>query len=100
MATCAEIIAGSAAQFGTSGVRGLVEELDDATCFAYTSAFLTHLKTSQGLKPGMSVWVGIRPAWRLHVWQRLFMWDAARFSVALFQRPPWPTARCRTRRQR
>ena len=64
MATCAEIIAGSAAQFGTSGVRGLVEELDDATCFAYTSAFLTHLKTTQGLKPGMSVWVGmdLRPS--------------------------------------
>ena len=64
MATCADIISNSAAQFGTSGVRGLVEELDDATCFAYTSAFLTHLKTSQGLKPGMSVWVGmdLRPS--------------------------------------
>lgn len=64
MAICAEIIANSAAQFGTSGVRGLVEELDDATCFAYTSAFLTHLKTEHGLKPGMPVWIGmdLRPS--------------------------------------
>ena len=64
MTTCAAIIANSAAQFGTSGVRGLVEDLDDATCFAYTGAFLAHLKVNHGLRPGMSVWVGmdLRPS--------------------------------------
>ena len=64
MATCGDIIAQSEAQFGTSGVRGPVEALDDATCFAYTYAFLQHLKDNHGLKPGASVWVGmdLRPS--------------------------------------
>jgi len=64
MTICADIIAGSDAQFGTSGVRGLVEALNDATCFAYTYAFLVHLKNSRGLMDGASVWVGmdLRPS--------------------------------------
>ncbi len=64
MTSCADIIANSDAQFGTSGVRGLVEDLNDATCVAYTYAFLQHLKTSKGLKQGASVWVGmdLRPS--------------------------------------
>ena len=64
MVTCGDIIAHSEAQFGTSGVRGLVEALDDATCFSYTYAFLQHLKVIQGLKTGASVWVGmdLRPS--------------------------------------
>ncbi|MEP1208940.1 MAG: phosphomannomutase [Rhizobiaceae bacterium] len=64
MTSCADIIAGSDAQFGTSGVRGLVEDLDDATCFAYTYGFLQHLKTSQGLQEGSPVWLGmdLRPS--------------------------------------
>jgi len=64
MPPCAEIIATSKAAFGTSGVRGLVSELNDATCFAYTTAFLSHMKTSRGLKQGASVWVGhdLRPS--------------------------------------
>lgn len=66
MTSCAEIIDQSDAQFGTSGVRGLVEELNDATCFAYTFAFLNYLKSSQGLKQGNLVWVGmdLRPSSR------------------------------------
>ena len=64
MSTCAEIIATSKAAFGTSGVRGLVSELTDATCFAYTTAFLSYMKISQGLKAGASVWIGhdLRPS--------------------------------------
>ena len=64
MTSCADIIAGSDAQFGTSGVRGLVEDLDDATCFAYTYSFLQHLKANQSFKDGSSVWVGmdLRPS--------------------------------------
>lgn len=64
MTTCADIISTSAAKFGTSGVRGLVEELDDATCYAYTLAFLSHLKNSRGLPDGSNVWVAmdLRPS--------------------------------------
>ncbi|MGI9366479.1 MAG: phosphomannomutase [Rhizobiaceae bacterium] len=64
MTTCADIIEKSAAKFGTSGVRGLVEELDDATCFAYTLAFLSHLRNSHGLPDGSNVWVAmdLRPS--------------------------------------
>ncbi|MEE9315469.1 MAG: phosphomannomutase [Rhizobiaceae bacterium] len=64
MTTCAKIIATSKAAFGTSGVRGLVTELDDATCFAYTTAFLNHMKTNKGLNVGSRVWVGhdLRPS--------------------------------------
>jgi len=58
MPTIAEIIDRSAAAFGTSGVRGLVEELDDATVFAYTLGFLVHLKTRHALPPNSKVWVG------------------------------------------
>ncbi|NKB54060.1 MAG: phosphomannomutase [Rhizobiaceae bacterium] len=59
MTSCADIIANSNAQFGTSGVRGLVEDLNDATCFAYTYAFIQHLKNSQRLQQGAPVWVGM-----------------------------------------
>ena len=64
LTTCAEVIATSDAGFGTSGVRGLVEALDDAACFAYTSAFLDHLSKHHGLAPGSKIWFGhdLRPS--------------------------------------
>lgn len=64
MTLCRDVIAQSSAQFGTSGVRGLVEDLDDATCFAYTLGFLDHARTSLGLQAGADIWVGmdLRPS--------------------------------------
>ncbi|MEL6752316.1 MAG: phosphomannomutase, partial [Pseudomonadota bacterium] len=55
-----DVIARSDAAFGTSGVRGLVEALDDATVFAYTAAFLAHVKPEDGSR----IWVGhdLRPS--------------------------------------
>ena len=53
-----------AAKFGTSGLRGLVEELDDGTAAAYTIAFLRHLKASGLIAEGDPVFVGqdLRPS--------------------------------------
>lgn len=36
----------SGVQFGTSGARGLVARMSDAVCYAYTAAFLQHLRAS------------------------------------------------------
>lgn len=49
-------------QFGTSGLRGLVTDMTDARCAAYTAAFLRHLR-AQGLPAG-SVLIGrdLRPS--------------------------------------
>ncbi|MEM8749060.1 MAG: phosphomannomutase [Pseudomonadota bacterium] len=58
MASFADVIATSEAAFGTSGVRGLVEELTDAACFAYTCAFLAHMETSYALPKNSAVWLG------------------------------------------
>ncbi len=45
-------------------MRGLVEELDDATCYAYTGAFLDYLETQHGLPAGSQIWFGhdLRPS--------------------------------------
>ncbi len=53
-----------AAQFGTSGLRGLVAELDDGTAAAHTAAFLRHLKAAGKVKKGDSVYFGqdLRPS--------------------------------------
>ena len=39
--------------FGTSGVRGLVTDLTDEVCFAYTKAFLSFLELKGDLKDGL-----------------------------------------------
>ncbi len=56
----ADIFARSGAAFGTSGLRGLVDDLDDETCIAYVTAFLDFLN----LPDGGQVWVGhdLRPS--------------------------------------
>ncbi|TDH37967.1 phosphomannomutase [Pseudohoeflea suaedae] len=53
-----------AAKFGTSGLRGLVGELDDGTAAAYTTAFLRHLRASGSIADGDPVFVGqdLRPS--------------------------------------
>lgn len=50
-----DIIATSNVRFGTSGARGLVVELTDEVCFAYTLAFLKVINA----KPGSSVALAI-----------------------------------------
>jgi phosphomannomutase len=45
-------------KFGTSGLRGLVSELPDAICRAYTLAFLRHMQKAHGIAPGGKLLVG------------------------------------------
>ncbi|MEP7453284.1 phosphomannomutase [Phyllobacterium sp. SB3] len=45
-------------KFGTSGLRGLVTELPDEVCRAYTLAFLRHMDRAHGIAPGGKVLVG------------------------------------------
>jgi phosphomannomutase len=42
--TIAEMMATSGVQFGTSGARGLVSDMTDAVCYAYTLGFLEYLE--------------------------------------------------------
>ena len=44
-----QLMTESGVQFGTSGARGLVVAMTDRVCYAYTLAFLQHLKASQQL---------------------------------------------------
>src|SRR5262245_57430694 len=48
----------SSLKFGTSGLRGLVSELTDAVCMAYTNAFLKHMQARHGTSPGTTILVG------------------------------------------
>ena len=48
----------SGLKFGTSGLRGLVTELTDDICAAYTTAFLSHMQKAGWLKPGSLVLIG------------------------------------------
>ncbi len=45
----------SGVKFGTSGARGLVCDMTDRVCFAYTLAFLNHLLASGSMKQGDNV---------------------------------------------
>ncbi len=45
-------------KFGTSGLRGLVTELTDPVCAAYTTAFLRHMQQQHGTKQGGKILVG------------------------------------------
>ncbi len=47
-----------AAKFGTSGLRGLAEELIGDTTLRYVTAFATHLRQGAGIMPGQAVCVG------------------------------------------
>lgn len=50
--------------FGTSGARGLVSQMTDFVCYAYTTAFLTHLENVNDIESGTAVAVGgdLRPS--------------------------------------
>ena len=47
-----------AAKFGTSGLRGLVEEITDGTCDKYVRGYLQHLKNSKLAQDGSKVYIG------------------------------------------
>jgi len=45
----------SGVKFGTSGARGLVVDMTDKVCFAYTLAFLDHLEANKLIQKGAQV---------------------------------------------
>lgn len=51
----ADLMESSGVKFGTSGARGLAEDMRDRVCYAYTLAFLQYLASSGELKSGMRV---------------------------------------------
>lgn len=60
-----QLMTRSGVKFGTSGARGLVADLTDAVCFAYTKAFLQYLQASGSwVGPGLEVAVAgdLRPS--------------------------------------
>lgn len=51
----AELMETSGVKFGTSGARGLVVDMTDDVCFAYTLAFLNYLQAEGLIQQGMEV---------------------------------------------
>ncbi|MCF7821520.1 MAG: phosphomannomutase [Mariprofundaceae bacterium] len=51
----AELMQRSGVKFGTSGARGLASDMTDRVCYAYTLAFMQHLKSSGDLIAGASI---------------------------------------------
>lgn len=51
----ANLMEQSGVGFGTSGARGLVANMTDRVCYAYTLAFLQHMTEQEGLSPGSQV---------------------------------------------
>ena len=51
----ASLMHDSGVGFGTSGARGLVQDMTDRVCYAYTTAFIQYLKTQGQLKAGESI---------------------------------------------
>ena len=45
----------SGVKFGTSGARGLADDMTDSVCYAYTKGFLQYLVEDGELKPGAPV---------------------------------------------
>jgi len=50
-----ELMETSAVKFGTSGARGLVSDMTDRVCYAYTLGFIQHLEKLGELKTGQAV---------------------------------------------
>jgi len=51
----AALMESSGVKFGTSGARGLVVDMTDQVCFAYTTAFLQYLQSQALITQGMEV---------------------------------------------
>ncbi|NOQ16076.1 MAG: phosphomannomutase [Methyloprofundus sp.] len=45
-------------KFGTSGIRGLVSDMTDQVCYAYTLSFLQYLRSIDAIQAGHAVGVG------------------------------------------
>lgn len=54
-ARISELMEISGVKFGTSGARGLVSDMNDRICYAYTAAFLQYLKKIGELAAGQTV---------------------------------------------
>jgi phosphomannomutase len=50
-----ELMEKSAVKFGTSGARGLVSDMTDRICYAYTLGFLQHIEKLGELKAGQAI---------------------------------------------
>ncbi len=61
MTTIRDLILDNGVAFGTSGVRGLVTEMSDEICAAYTQAFLTVLKQSYDFD-SVAIGIDLRPS--------------------------------------
>lgn len=64
MATLSEALKSGTAAFGTSGLRGLVDDLTPEIVAAATRASLLHMRQNHGLAQGTPVWLGrdLRPS--------------------------------------
>lgn len=60
MKTSYDIITSSSIRFGTSGARGLVSEMTDEVCFAYTLAFLRSIALPSGTRVALGM--DLRPS--------------------------------------
>ncbi len=45
-------------KFGTSGIRGLVSDMTDKVCYAYTLSFLDYLQAMGAIQKGHAVGIG------------------------------------------
>lgn len=54
-----ELMASSGVRFGTSGARGLVTDMSDEVCYAYTAAFLQAVSANKG---GVALAMDLRPS--------------------------------------
>lgn len=50
-----ELMQSSGVKFGTSGARGLVTDMTDSVCYAYTAGFLQYLEGAEVIAPGERV---------------------------------------------
>jgi len=47
-----DLMVQSGVKFGTSGARGLADDMTDRVCYAYTAAFIQYLEETGELKGG------------------------------------------------
>lgn len=53
-----DLMVQSGVKFGTSGARGLADDMTDRVCYAYTAAFIQYLAETGELKEGRAIAVG------------------------------------------